>query len=101
MEKWCTYGSWGKKSPSFIGQLVEQSGRAGKIRYSENQMYSLEYWDMDYVEVFDNLEDAILFFHKQRGESLTSIKESLYFEEKNNVDWDEIKDKIKSGKIKK
>jgi len=90
MHKWCTYGPWGKKMPSFIGQLVEQTGNTGKIRYAERQMYPLEYWDMDYVEVFETIEDAIKFMLKNGTDRyLSEIKECFNFPS-TNVDWDKI-----------
>ncbi len=62
MEKWCTYGAWGRQLPSFIGKLVQQDGNSGKIQYAERQLYPCEFWDMRYVTVFDTLEEAILYF---------------------------------------
>lgn len=91
--KWCTYGAWGKKNPSFIGQIVEQQGNTGKIRYAEKQMYPLEYWDMDYVMVHESLEAAIIYMTTNNiDESVLQIKECLPFETaKKDVDWDELR----------
>lgn len=103
IKKWCTYGSWGKKLPSFIGKLESQWGNSGKIRYNENQMYPLEYWDMNYVTVFDSLEEAILFMvENNSNESVLKIKEWLHFpSDTKNVDWDALhKKEIEKHKIK-
>lgn len=89
-EKWCTYGAWGKKLPSFIGQLVEQQGNTGKIRYAARQMYSLEWWDMDYVEVHESLEDAVLYMLKYGTEKfLSTIRDNLSFPS-DEVNWDKL-----------
>jgi len=91
--KWCTYGAFGKEFPTFIGQLVEQQGNTGKIRYAEKQMYALEYWDMDYVAVHESLEDAIIYMITHNSdESVLQIRDYLSFETgKKNVDWDELR----------
>ena len=91
--KWCTYGAFGKEFPTFIGQLVEQQGNTGKIRYAEKQMYALEYWDMDYVAVHESLEDAIIYMITHNSdESVLQIRDYLSFERgKKNVDWDELR----------
>jgi len=93
--KWCTYGAWGKEMPTFIGKLEEQSGNTGKIRYTERQMYPLEYWNMDFVMVFDCIEDAILYMIRHNTEeSVNSIKEWLNFPtDMKNVDWDKLRKK--------
>lgn len=95
VKKWCTYGAWGKKMPTFIGKLESRNGNSGKIRYTENQMYPLEYWDMDYVMVFDCIEDAILYMVKQNSEeSVLKIKEWLHFpSDTKNLDWDALRKK--------
>jgi len=93
MKKWCTYSAWGKRLPSFIGQLTEQSGNSGKIRYAENQLYSEQWWDMDYVEVFDSLEEAIFYLLKNGiyKESINQIKENFNFPSyKDFIDWNQI-----------
>jgi hypothetical protein len=91
--KWCTYGAFGKGIPTFIGQLVEQQGNSGKIRYAEKQMYPLEYWDMDYVAVHESLEDAIIYMITHNSdESVLQIRDYLSFETgKRDVDWDELR----------
>ena len=90
--KWCTYGAFGKEIPSFIGQLVELKGKTGQIRYTEGQMYALQYWDMDYVKVHESLEDAILFLIKNHpDETLHTVKEYLPFKTaKQNIDWNKL-----------
>lgn len=100
--KWCTYGSWGKNSPSSIGKLLEQHGNSGTILYSEGQLYPPELWDMAYVEVFDTVEEAIIFFieHNYHQYSLHKIKEYWDFPSI-NIDWDklnEIEDEININK---
>jgi hypothetical protein len=76
--------------PSFIGQLVEHQGKGGKIRYSARQMYSLEWWDMDYVEIHESLEAAVLYMLKHSGEKfLSTIRENLSFPS-DEVDWDKL-----------
>jgi hypothetical protein len=91
--KWCTYGAWGKKLPTFIGQLVEQHGNTGRIRYAEKQMYPLEYWDMDYVVMHESLEDAIIYMITHNtDESVPQIKDYLPFEtDGKKIDWDELR----------
>ena len=90
--KWCTYGAFGKEVPSFIGQLVDQMGNTGKIRYAEKQMYPLQYWDMDYVMVHESLEDAIRFLiEKHPDETIHTVKEYLPFKTaKENIDWNKL-----------
>lgn len=88
--KWCTYGAWGKECPTFIGQLVEQMGKTGKIRYSARQMYPLEFWDMDYVEVHETLEAAVLYMLEHGPERfLSTIRDNLSFPS-DEVDWDKL-----------
>jgi len=104
--KWCTYSAWGKEMPSFIGQLVEQHGNTGKIRYAEKQMYPLEYWDMNYVTIHESLEDAIIYLITHNStESVFNLKENLSFETgKKDVDWDALRKtelEIYKNKIKK
>jgi len=91
--KWCTYGSWGKEMPSFVGQVVEQQGNSGKIRYAEKQHYPLEWWDMDYVVVHESLEDAIIYMVTHNSEeSVLQMKNYLSFETgKKDVDWDGLR----------
>jgi hypothetical protein len=93
--KWCTYGAWGKEYPRFIGKLEECDGKTGKIRYTENQMYRLEYWDMDYVAVHESLEDAILYMIKNGSDNTVySIKDGLHFpSDTKNIDWDALRKK--------
>ncbi len=83
--KWCTYGAWGKKMPSFIGRLERMEGKSGVIRYVEGQMYPWEYWDMAYVEVHESLNDAIVYMMKHGDESfLNNILQCLHFPSFNN-----------------
>jgi len=91
--KWCTYGAWGKKLPTFIGKLEEQQGNTGKIRYSEGQMYPLEYWDMDYVTVHQSLEEAVLFMVEHNGnDSVYGIRDGLHFpSDMKDIDWDVLR----------
>lgn len=90
--KWCTYSAFGKTLPRSIGQLVKQEGNTGKIKYAENQMYSLEYWDMSYVAVFDTIEEAIIYMiTNNHDESVRNIREWLAFRTTmNEIDWDEL-----------
>jgi len=91
--KWCTFGAWGKTMPTFIGKLEEQSGNTGKIRYGEKQMYPLEYWDMNFVMVFDCIEDAIMFMVRNNcDESVNSIREWLNFPtDAKKINWELLK----------
>ena len=93
MPKWCTYGAWGKEIPTFIGKLERMEGTLGVIRYSENQMYALEYWDMDYVKVFNTVEETILYMIQNNNEnSIHKIKECLHFpSDTKNIDWDALR----------
>ena len=93
INKWCTYGSWGKEMPTFIGKLEKQEGNIGYVRYTERQMYPVEAWDMDYVKVFDSIEDAILYMVRHNSdESVNTIKEWLTFPtDTKNVNWELLK----------
>lgn len=90
--EWCTYSAFHRDHPLHIGLLEEQRGNTGKIRYGEKQMYSLEYWDMDYVRIHNILEDAIRFLiNNNPDETLYTVREYLPFPTaKQNVDWDEL-----------
>lgn len=89
MEKWCTYSWLNKKFPQSIGKLVRQEGNTGHIRYAEHQMYPLQLWDMNYVEVFDNIEDAIKFLLKNKPDTyLHEVRESFCFSDK--VNWEKL-----------
>jgi hypothetical protein len=104
-DKWCTYGAWGKKSPTFIGKLLEQLDKSGTILYSESQMYPPELWDMGYVELFDTVEEAIIYMMKNDfyNRSLNRIRENLSFpSDTNNIDWNnlsKIEEEINEKKI--
>lgn len=55
---WCTYGVG-----YFLygyGKIIEEGENYVKIRYSEKQLYSPEYWDNNerYVKRYDTLEEA-------------------------------------------
>lgn len=89
MEKWCTYSWWTKKYPQSLGKLVRQNGNTGTIQYAEKQMYPLQLWDMNYVEVFDKVEDAIRFLLKNNPDiHLREVRESFCFSDK--VNWEEL-----------
>lgn len=89
MEKWCAYSHFNKKFPQNIGKLKQQIGNAGYIQYSEKQLYPFQCWDMNYVEIFDTLDQAIEFMLKYNSDETTqNIKETLGFEEVNNINWE-------------
>jgi len=94
--KWCTYGFFLNK-PRSIGRLFKEkeSDRSiigtGQIQYAENQQYSMKWWDLHYVSVFESLEEAIIYLLKNSDETLNNIKDSLHFKEKENVDWEKLK----------
>jgi hypothetical protein len=89
--KWCTWSVWTKNFPEHIGQLLEQHGNSGTILYSERQMYPPELWDMNYVEVFDTAEEAIIFMLKKNNDAcLYRIREYWNFHS-TIVDCDRLK----------
>ena len=94
--KWCTYGAFHRDYPLHIGLLEKRQGNSGAIRYGENQMYALEWWDMNYVVVHDSLEDAILFLIKNNPEeSIYTVKEYLSFRTaKEKIDWNKLKESL-------
>lgn len=89
--KWCTYSHWHKNYPRFIGKLLKEEYGTCLIKYSEKQIYPPELWDINYVRIFDRLEDTILFMLENNNEiTLTSIKEDLlisFYEDAKNIDW--------------
>jgi len=96
LKKWCTYGSWGKKCPSFLGKVEKQSEGHVIIRHSERQMYELECWDINYVTIFDSLTEAILYLlqHSSSRTTLSELREFFSFpNEEKNLDWDDLKQK--------
>lgn len=101
--KWCTYGAFGKDYPLHIGLLEKQQGNSGAIRYAENQMYALEWWDLDYVVIHESLEDAILFLIKNNSdESFYTVKEYLLFKTaKQDIDWNKLKKNYNGNIIEK
>jgi hypothetical protein len=96
IKKWCTYGAFHKDYPQHIGLLEKQQGNAGEIRYAENQIYPLQYWDMNYVCVFDSLEEGILFLIKNnQEESIQTVKDYLPFPTAlKGIDWEELEKQI-------
>jgi hypothetical protein len=110
VDKWCTYGVWGRKIPDHLGKVIELSDdeTKGVLLYSEGQLYAPEYWDMAYVMMFDDIEDAIFYLATQgTDQSINSIKEYFNFmktvEKKGIViDWDSLKKKeIKHYNLKR
>jgi hypothetical protein len=94
VDKWCTYGVWGRLMPDHLGKLIELdgNGKTGVIKYSDGQLYAPEYWDMTYVQVFDKIEDAIYYLATQgRDHSIHSIREYFPFSKTGGeIDWDKL-----------
>jgi hypothetical protein len=97
LNKWCTYGSWGKDCPSFLGKLESYTSKnSALIRYSERQLFPLECWDINYVTVFDTIEEAILFLlqYSSSRTTLNELREYWSFpSDKDKIDWDDLKQK--------
>lgn len=90
--KWCTYSFLNIDCPQHIGKL-KTDGKYGVIQYNSNRTFN-EYWDMNYVNVFDNLIDAIKFFHDNSDKSYSEIMDDLLYDfsdDAKQINWKELK----------
>lgn len=86
--KWCTYSFINGECPQYIGKL-EMDGIRGVIQYSSGRKHN-EYWDMDFVRVFDNLIDAIKFMRDKSDRALCNIKDDLlcnFYDDAKQINW--------------
>jgi hypothetical protein len=61
-DKWCIYGHLSPRMPTGFGMIERITEGSVTIRYSENQKYSPEAWERDYVITFPTLEEAVKYF---------------------------------------
>jgi hypothetical protein len=103
--KWCTYSWSNKELPQHIGKMYNVRGNTCDIQYSDGQLYPKSAWDMDYVKVFDTLEEAICFMYTNSNYGfLSEIKEELtsYFpKDTENVNWNIVLRPLKIKKVTK
>ncbi len=88
--KWCTYSWWGKKQPRFIGQAENITRKSCDIRYTKNQKYPIEPWDISYVKIFDTLDETIQYMI-DCGCKWNQVKEQVqdkWIEDSKSIDWD-------------
>jgi len=88
--KWCAFGAI---CPDDIGRLLIHSKQTGEILYSEGQMYRPEFWDMNYVKIFETLEEVILFLIDDMNQVFSEIKEDAerkFPSYKKDVDWNKL-----------
>jgi hypothetical protein len=86
--KWCTYSFFNGEYPQYIGKL-KMDGIRGVIQYSSGRAFN-EYWDMDFVKVFDSLIDAIKFMRDKSDRALCNIKDDLlcnFHEDAKLINW--------------
>ena len=83
-KEWCTYSWQCKTLPEGVGKITAEYNSAVDIRYSEGQYYSPECWDINYVQRFDTLEEAMEYFLKHKPSydyrMDHKISEELYWE---------------------
>jgi hypothetical protein len=53
--------------PVFVGRIESESSGSYFVTHSENQLYSSDCWDKDYVEVFESWKDAVTKFALRKG----------------------------------
>lgn len=83
--KWCTYSWVSKECPQYIGRI----GESRQIEYSEDQIYPAEYWDTDYIKLFDTLNDAIQYMidNDHSLHEVQTMIEFKWFKESKHIDW--------------
>jgi len=103
MTKWCTYSWYNKDLPQHIGKAFDIRYSSCNIQYSEGQLYKKAAWDMSYVNIFDTLEETILYMlTKSNHRFLSELKEdmtSIFPKDSKNVRWDVIPRYMKIKKI--
>jgi hypothetical protein len=98
--KWCTYSWFSRNFPQKIGKISDYNDSVGNIKYYEKQLFPMQSWDMRYVEVFDNLEDAIIFMLKNNpGIKIFELEEMLlesFPKDAKKVKWDVLRSNLKA-----
>lgn len=85
--KWCIYNSFNYN----IGKVVKIYKDSVKFLYAENQIYPVEYWNLNYIKIFKTIEEAIIHLVK-KSYSVSEIKEKLSFPSyTKNIDWKKMK----------